>query len=192
MGMLVLAALILILVDKPAAHFMTSTARVGTADWLVKLSKADLSEIRALCPLTTNSPSVASLNPHHRIVNGDLSSVEEFKAAASLVGLEKKAYYNGCGATFITRRHMLTAGHCVNSEELSINPMAGGVYVCTHDRIEPDFAIIQLREPVPDHLWRSRISVDCLPLANTALPTTVTVRGWGLLRMEPSFWVGYP
>lgn len=133
-----------------------------------------------------------------KIVNGKDTRENEFGWAATLA--RRGQFY--CGGTLITKKHVLTAAHCVEN----FSPKDLTVTIGEHDRkvdtgrksvhhvtqihrhqdfrlstFDNDIAIIELREPVPiNSPW---VRVACLPKsADTSYEGIKgTVIGWGRL-----------
>ncbi|XP_044258935.1 soluble guanylate cyclase 89Db-like [Tribolium madens] len=138
-------------------------------------------------------------NRQMRVVGGNITKVHEFPWIA---GLGKGGEFH-CGATLITRRHLLTAAHCVNG--FAVNEFT--VVLADHDRdshdrfstiivrgvkgikeheafdafsYNNDIAIIELDEPVD---FDAHVQTACLPVTGNEdySGKTAVVAGWGRL-----------
>ncbi|XP_032455885.1 serine protease 38 isoform X1 [Nasonia vitripennis] len=129
---------------------------------------------------------VCGVSRQTRIVNGDVTSTYEFPWAVAIT-------YQGmhhCGASLITRRHLLTAGHCISGFQkkyFGLRFADNQVYriksMKVHEQYDRhsfnnDIAIIELDREVP---LDSAVKTVCLPDAasfNYVGRTAVAI-GWG-------------
>ncbi|XP_058791264.1 transmembrane protease serine 9-like [Phymastichus coffea] len=131
---------------------------------------------------------VCGLSQQTRIVNGQVSGASEFPWAAALD-------YHGahhCGASLLTRRHLLTAAHCIHGFERQHltarladrrrHPLKSLVVHERYDRAtyDNDIAIVELRRPIPLDGPVRTVCLPSTPSFGYAGATGVAV-GWGRL-----------
>ncbi|KAI1705847.1 trypsin domain-containing protein [Ditylenchus destructor] len=182
---------------------------MGPRNWLAKLGKEELDEIRSKCTPSDQDSVV------QRVLNGSPANLGDFPYVALFTADTQKR--RTCTASFITYRHVLTARHCIMPKREPMLLMAGGI--CRSDahkckesgllKVDFDFAIfqnlitrefldkkdstitdpesvsdiliIQLSQSVsPGWLKENQIGIVCLPLhKQVPPPEKFAVVGWG-------------
>ncbi|XP_058792483.1 trypsin-3-like [Phymastichus coffea] len=127
------------------------------------------------------------VNRRTRIVNGEITTFEEFPWAAQI----KYHHNHHCGGSLITARHILTAAHCLyefDQKSFTIHLANGATYrvkrVKIHQQYEHanndnDIAIIELNRAVTLGV---AVTTVCLPSAPTFKQyggRTAVAIGWG-------------
>uniref|UniRef100_A0A915E8R9 Peptidase S1 domain-containing protein n=1 Tax=Ditylenchus dipsaci TaxID=166011 RepID=A0A915E8R9_9BILA len=176
--------------------FYSSTQSVGPKNWLIKLNETEQVNYTEQC--VSHSASV-----QNRIVGGKVAKQGQFPFAAVLI--YKYDYDTRCGGSIISPWHILTARHCIDGDQESFDILIGGVCYNRDNRdcaqvdmitvsyefaifdsvteIFPsygDFAIIQLKQKIPEHLFASG-AVDIVCLSQTHQnPELIQSIGWGV------------
>lgn len=142
-------------------------------------------------------------NPN-RIVGGVETGVNEYPMMAGLVSLSSR--YLFCGSTIITKKHVITAAHCVSRYEQDVSDLA--VIVGEHDIsrgdetnatrlfqagsvvIHPDYnpktrsADVAIVKSTKEFDFSMKVGPVCLPFyytQDTFTDDIVTALGWGTL-----------
>lgn len=138
-----------------------------------------------------------SVDIDRRIVNGTNAHIREFPFMISLKGPTE---YHICGGSIISNEWILTAAHCINLTENTINSytvqysvtnitrlgdtVAKVIDIIVHENfhnltLQNDIALLKLESPIEFNEYARPIQ---LPKQNQYIPDgeNVTVLGWGM------------
>uniref|UniRef100_A0AB38ZEK9 Venom S1 protease 20 n=1 Tax=Oncocephalus sp. TaxID=2944721 RepID=A0AB38ZEK9_9HEMI len=165
-------------------------------------SDSDSSEHGVIATDVSNNCTCGWANKDdQRIVGGKATKVNEYPMIAGFMYYHKDMIM--CGGTIITKRHILTAGHCTQP----FNPSDIGVFVGHHNFVQVrasttllrperfyvhekydsftlkyDVAIVYMKDEI---LFNRNVGPACLPATRTDLTgQLVKVLGWGLTKYK--------
>uniref|UniRef100_A0A915EGR8 Peptidase S1 domain-containing protein n=1 Tax=Ditylenchus dipsaci TaxID=166011 RepID=A0A915EGR8_9BILA len=169
---------------------------VATLIPVSRLTEKEKADIRRWCgPSTVNN----------RIVGGQVASIGQFLYPVVITSDTGGTH---CGSSLITHRHLLTARHCFDKLTDGLRSSKTGYLLKICHKKEPetceagnmlqleiefaifdsvadylygDFAIIQLKQAIEDHLFEDKkVGIVCLPeTKHEEIPTKITLVGWG-------------
>ncbi|XP_047487290.1 serine protease filzig-like isoform X2 [Penaeus chinensis] len=139
-----------------------------------------------------------------RIVGGEAATAGEYPWMALLdIKTSNGGFF--CGGAIVTTTHVVTAGHCVDHQNVKVKVTAGeydidsdketdtqvidAKRIATHPKYNPntqenDIALITLRKAL---VWKSNVGPICLPPNNNFEGRLAVVSGWGSLKYQGSF-----